>query len=153
MQRSVSALALLVAAGCSPFDGTWLFHVDYQPSAVNGTCVEDWDSSVVWQGTDDMFVDIYTTSDHELVVMFEQYLKGEPDGTSFKVSSESIQITDDLQQGDRVEMRADLEGGTLSGKVTDTSITRHVDSTESCEVSHKFKAERSSSNPDRYAQD
>lgn len=157
MSRFGWAGLLPFLAGCllqSPFDGTWLFHVEYQPSKVSGTCEATWDSTVTWAGTDDMFVDIYTTTDDEVVVFFEQALKGEVDGREFEAKAETVKVTGDRQYGERLEMRAEVDDDDeLAGKVTWTEIVRVATSTESCEMVHAFRAERTDSDPDRYVRE
>ena len=142
------AMALLTSCTTMPtkFDGTWLFMIDLEVD-VSGDCTEDdWDVT----GTSNQIVDIYSSTDGGLVVMFEQILDGTYQNNEFEAIWERVIEYEDAKDTDRVTMTGSYGANALSGEVEDYEKEVAGSDSWECTQTFTYTAERINSNDDRY---
>lgn len=158
----LAGCALLGASGClaSPYDGTWLFLVDYEAKDVEGDCAPDPDADYTteYQGTSNTLVDIYTTPNSGIVVLFGDALYGTYDGSSFEAESEQQQETstsgysEAWRQG--YQMEGDRSGALLTGEVVQFYEEADSDGNSYlCASTWEYSAERVTSGSGKYPED
>lgn len=144
--------AATVATGCmpSPFDGTWLFFVDMEPTAETGTCMEGVEDTTTYDGTYNMLVDIYTTDDGGIVVLMEEALYGMVDGSTFDAGFEYVETDEGEVYSEGYDVDGTRDGATLSGSITSWYTYTDGTNTEDCSSTWSYTAERNASDGDRY---
>jgi len=155
------ALSALGTSGCfaSPYDGTWLFLIDYEPGDVSGDCVNNnADYTVSYEGTSNMLVDIYTTKADGIVVLFSDSLYGTFDSSGFEAESEQT-----YQYSSNGYSEAERDGyvmeATKTASLLEGEIQQFYNSADSdgysydCETTYEFTAERIASSQNKYPED
>lgn len=146
---------LLLFSACSvfqPIDGTWL--VQFNPnSTATGDCAgDDSGDDGTYTGTQNMWVDAYTLSGNEIVIILGgDALIGTLTGTDvqaeysygYKQGNNSSTQTETLE--------ATLEGGVMDGTYTSSSSDKSGSSEYHCAMQVEFTANRAVSSPDSYS--
>ena len=154
--RSTLLAGALALGGCtSPYDGTWMFIIDPEPSDYSGDCKDDADTKV--EDNSGTLVDIYSTPANGIVVLFGQALYGEYDGSGFDAEYEETYrysnsgYTYASKEG--MIMSVDRSGSTLEGTVTDWQEVNDDGDVYQCAIDFDFTAERIASTSGRYPED
>ena len=153
---NVSAFGLALAAlpGCGVFgadiDGTWLFMMDYNVTTTGDCVAEDTadGETIVYTGSEGMWVDIFQTGGDQGAVMMDNVLVGEVKSGALRASHEETVGYGADSETYVEEIKAEVTGGTMNGNIT-SSISRTVDG-YSCEQKYKFDAEKNVSSPNDY---
>lgn len=146
------AILLLSVLGCtSPFEGTWLFMVDNN-TKVTGDCADE-DDTTTYTGTSNSWVDIFQTGSGEFVVLISEPLVGTAAGGELEASWEDSYESEDYTDSEVVTFNGALAGATMSGSVTDASITSSGGDMYTCAYKYDFTAERTTSSPSAYPED
>ena len=158
----LAGLALLGTTGClsGPYDGTWLFMLDNSSADAKGDCEPDPDADyeVSYEGTSNALVDIYTTPDSGIVVLFGDALYGSYEGSSFDAESEQLEET---RNGDYAEAyrQGYVMDGTVAGGVMEGEIEQFYEAADNdgysydCSTTFEYTAERVTSGSSRYPED
>lgn len=144
--------ALLIGCfGAEQFDGTWLFSFDAQAD-YGGDCAPDPEDAVyTYTGTNNSWVDIYTTGGGGLVVLIDQALTGEAEGSTFSASWSQDYEEGDYSSHDEIGIEAELAAGELTGEVKWLEATASGEDLYSCETTGSFTAWKSTTGPDEIA--
>lgn len=157
MKVRVMAMALLLAGttACSSsgkLEGTWLFRIDLN-SEVEGDCAGDdtGGGTITYDGTNDMWVDIYRTGSGGLVVFLNAPLVGEYDGGELTASWQQTATYNDQTDTEKVQLTGSLDGGLMSGTIVATEESTGPDDTYTCTTRYTYDAFKNLSDPDDYA--
>ncbi len=148
-------MLILLFAACSvfqPLDGTWLFQFERE-SSFSGDCAED-DSGgaeTTYSGTNDMWVDAYTVSGNQVVIVLGDPLIGTLNGGNVEVSHETGYESGGVDESESTLLEASLAGGTMEGTVTSEQKWSGGSDEYRCTSVQKFTASRATSSPDSYA--
>jgi hypothetical protein len=151
-------MMMVLMGGCSLFtqvDGTWLFHFEYE-SSYSGDCADDGDSGagdVVYVGTHDVLVDIYSSGGGDVVVLLDEALTGTVEGGELDASWEDSRTYDDATSAYGYRITGTLGDGTLSGEYEAATEYSGPGDDYSCSQSTAYEAERLVSDPDDYVGD
>jgi len=148
---SITPLAMVLLSGCliSPFDGTWLFSFDAEPVSVEGTCV-DQDDTTTTTGDSYDTVDMYTNDGNGIVVLMEMGLHGTVDGKQFTASGIDDFGDIDWSETETVTISGTLAGKVLSGRVVTSWMSESGTTQQDCTTTWSYNAERIDSDPDDY---
>ena len=148
-------MLILMFAACSvfqPLDGTWLFQFE-RDSSLSGDCAGD-DSGgaeTTYEGTNDMWVDAYTITGNQIVIVLGVPLVGTLTGANVEASHETGYESGGVDESESTVLEASLAGGTMEGTVTTEEKWSAGSDSYRCTRVQKFTASRATSSPDSYA--
>jgi len=148
-------MLLLMMAACTvfqPLDGTWLFQVDPN-TTTTGDCAgnDSGGAEYVQLGTSNMWVDIYTVSGNQIVILWQEPMLGTLTGTAVEAEYEEGYTYKKYSESRKTTLEATLSGGTMEGDIASTSAQSNDGNDYICTTRVDFTATRSVSSPDSFA--
>lgn len=137
--------------GCSPFEGTWVFYLDAEPT-VSGDCADDDDDGdATYESNRGTLVDIYALASSGYAVVLDEVLTGEAGGDALHAEWLEEYTEGSTTRSNFLTLDATLERGAMLGEVRSGSWRESEGGSDySCESSYGFTADRITSSRDSY---
>lgn len=144
-----------IFAGTDIFDGTWLVMMD-RDAKLSGDCARGDDTgdggTYEYEGTQNLFVDIFSTADGGLVVdLGSVALIGSGEGTEMTAEWETTTSNEDISQTERYEIDGSLEAAELEGKYSYSSVDVDAGDSYSCTSTSRYTAVLTTTTDDEIA--
>lgn len=143
---------LLASCGVfQPLDGTWLFQIDPNGTAV-GDCSGDDSGGGTYLGTETMWVDAYTLTGNQVAfVLSGEVLTGTLTGDKVAAEYSSGYKDNNSSSTQTLTIEATLAGGSLEGTLISAQVSKYGKNDYTCTQTLNFTADKATSSPDMYA--